>query len=122
MDCACSDSEFKDIDHGHIVTGNLHIIKNKRLRGLFRKGPNYREKETLNWKKAFDSLKEDINSFIEKWNAKICKPKEYFYEWKIKLLELIQTRGKSLIEEENQMQTSEESVERPRLSERTEET
>ena len=96
MDCACSDSEFKDIDHGHIVTGNLHIINNKRLRGLFRKGPNYREKETLNWKKAFDSLKEDINSFIEKWSSKICKPKEYFYEWKIKLLELIQTRGKSL--------------------------
>ena len=42
------------------------------------------------------SLKEDINSFIEKWSSKICKPKEYFYEWKIKLLELIQTRGKSL--------------------------
>ena len=70
MDCACSDSEFKDIDHGHIVTGNLHIINNKRLRGLFRKGPNYREKETLNWKKAIDSLKEDINSFIEKWSSK----------------------------------------------------
>ena len=96
MDCACSDSEFKDIDHGQILTGNLHIINNKRLRGLFRKGPNYREKETLNWKKAFDSLKEDINSFIKKWSSKICKPKEYFYEWKIRLLELIQTRGKSL--------------------------
>ena len=85
-----------DIDHGHIVTGNLHIINNKRLRGLIRKGPNYREKETLNWKKAFDSLKEDINSFIEKWSSKICKPIEYFYEWKINLLELIQTRGQSL--------------------------
>ena len=96
MDCACSDSEFKDIDHGHIVTGNLHIINNKRLWGLFRKGPNYREKETLNWRKAFVSLKEDVNSFIEKWSSKICKPNEYFYEWKIKLLELIQTRGKSL--------------------------
>ena len=86
MVCACSDSEFKDIDHGHIITGNLHIINNKRLWGLFRKGPNYREKETLNWREAFVSLKEDINSFIEKWSSKICKPKEYLYEWKIKLL------------------------------------
>ena len=96
MDCACSDSEFKDLDHGHIVTGNLHIINNKRLWGLFRKGPNYRGKETLNEKKAFDSIKDDISSFIKKWSSKICKPKEYFYEWKIKLLELIQTRGRSL--------------------------
>ena len=50
----------------------------------------YWEKETLNEKKAFDSLKEGTNSFTEKWSYKICKPKEYFSECDIKLLELIQ--------------------------------
>ena len=35
-------SEFCDPDHGHITTGDLHVVKNQRLRKLFTKGPNCR--------------------------------------------------------------------------------
>ena len=31
------------IYHGHIVTGDLRVIENKKLRNLICKGPNFRE-------------------------------------------------------------------------------
>lgn len=39
----CADSSFKDKDHGHILTGDIRIIDNKKLTKLFKKRPKYRE-------------------------------------------------------------------------------
>ena len=33
--CVCKDSPFVDWHHGHIVTGDLRIIQNNKLRKLF---------------------------------------------------------------------------------------
>ena len=63
---------------------------------LFRKGPNYREKQTMNWKAAISSLKEDIDGFVKKWSNKVKMPLEYFIEWKVKLLEIIHKERKVL--------------------------
>ena len=41
--CACSQSEFKDPAHGHIVSGDLRIVEDVKLRKLLSKGTNYRE-------------------------------------------------------------------------------
>ena len=58
--------------HGHIVTGNLNIIENNKLRKLLSKGPNYREAKTLNYDKCLISLKSDLtvtaNKIIKKYN------------------------------------------------------
>ena len=47
MICNCYsllfNSIYKDPHHGHIVTGDLNIIENIKLRNLFIKGHNYRE-------------------------------------------------------------------------------
>ena len=94
--CSCSGSQFIDTNHRHVVTGNLLIIKNKKLRELFRKGPNYRQKQTMNWKAAISSLKEDIDGFVKKWSNKVKMPLEYFTEWKVKLLEIIHKERKVL--------------------------
>ena len=37
--CDCHNSQHCDKHHGHIVTGNLDLIKNKLLRELIEKGP-----------------------------------------------------------------------------------
>ena len=39
----CGASNFIDKDHQHIVTGNLRIKTNNKLKKLFTKIPNYRE-------------------------------------------------------------------------------
>ena len=41
--CECSNSEFKDHNHGHIVTGDLRIVKDARLRKLLSKGLYFRK-------------------------------------------------------------------------------
>ena len=42
------DSEFYDPHHKHIVSGDLRVITNPKLRTLFSKSQNKREQETLN--------------------------------------------------------------------------
>ena len=96
MECNCSNSQFSDKDHGHVVTGDLHIIKNQKLRELFKKGPNYREKKAINWKKTVSLLKEDIKLFIKKWSDRAGIPEECFSEWKITLFKSIQEKVKKL--------------------------
>ena len=89
MTCDCLDSEFKDDHHQHVVTGNLRIIKSSKLQNLFRKGPNHRESEPLDWRKARESLMEDIDDFIDYWSNKLSKPPQYFIEWKVRLVNII---------------------------------
>ena len=50
--CDCEESPFKDPYHGHVITCDLSIIKNDRLKKLISKGCNYRENININWKKA----------------------------------------------------------------------
>ena len=49
LPCHCANSSFSDKHHGHIVTGNLGIIQNNRLRKLFSKGPKFRESKYIDW-------------------------------------------------------------------------
>ena len=58
--CDCHNSEFVNDHHGHIVTGDLRIIRNEKLRKLISKGPNYREPKTINWKKCRDGIAEGL--------------------------------------------------------------
>ena len=46
--CSCKNSNFINQHHGHILTGDLRVIKNDKLRKMVSKGPNYRESKTTN--------------------------------------------------------------------------
>ena len=61
-DCDCHNSQFVDEHHGHIVTGDLRIISNPKLRQLISKGPNYREPKTINWKKCREVIADGIST------------------------------------------------------------
>ena len=41
LPCECASSEFCNVDHDHIITGDLRLIENSKLRSLLSKGPNY---------------------------------------------------------------------------------
>ena len=49
LPCNCENSELCYQDHGHIITGDLRLIKKQKLRKLFTKGPNFREPQPLNY-------------------------------------------------------------------------
>ena len=49
----------------HILTGNLKIIKNNKLRKLFSKGPKFREPQEIDFDAAKGIVIEKIESFIK---------------------------------------------------------
>ena len=47
LSCTCVNNKYKDPQLGHVVTGDISIVKNRKLRNLLNKGLNYREPENL---------------------------------------------------------------------------
>ena len=82
LPCECSGSQFIDKDHNHVITGNLKIISNNKLRKLFSKGPKYRESKTINYNIARESILSGITSCIELWCNKHGVSTSLFSEWK----------------------------------------
>ena len=48
--CQCKESKFCYEPHGHVITGDLRVIENAKLRELVATGPKYREPNSVNWK------------------------------------------------------------------------
>ena len=68
--CDCNDSEYKDTHHNHIITGDLHIVRNDKLRDLFAKGPQFREPQPVNFSDAKDAIISGMKECITKWCVK----------------------------------------------------
>lgn len=87
--CSCNGSPFVDRHHGHILTGDLRIVKNNKLRKLIIKGPKYRENKGISWNKTKSSIKNSINDYIKAWCDKNGCNEQLFHQWKHKVLELV---------------------------------
>ena len=67
VECDCQQhKDFVDENHGHILTGNLRIIANSKLRKLVSKGPNFREAMSINWNKCKREIEIGVDSSIER--------------------------------------------------------
>ena len=53
--------------HGHIITGDLKIAENAKLRELVSKGPKYRGPNRINWKATENMIFETIDLYAERW-------------------------------------------------------
>ncbi len=90
--CDCTSSEFCDPHHKHIVSGDLRIISNTKLRKIISKGPNYREPKMLNYQKCKKSIESSVTSAIDTLAAKYSVSVESFLAWKDKILELVENK------------------------------
>ena len=79
--CSCSDSEYCDPHHGHIVTGDLRIIENAKLRKLFSKGPNYRENKTINYNSCLKEITSALNICASNMARKYQLDLKMFDNW-----------------------------------------
>ena len=68
MECSCSSSEFCYGPAGHVVTGDLRIIKDAKLRELVNKGPSYREQNNIDWCLNARICKEAVTKYKVKWS------------------------------------------------------
>ena len=87
--CDCSSSEFKDPVHNHVVTGDLRIIRNQKLRKLLSKGPNFRENKFINYDRCLNSVVAGIDSFIDNLTGKYNLPAESFHAWKNEIVSCV---------------------------------
>ena len=82
LPCHCSDSTFINPDHGHVLTGDLNIISEPKLRSLVAKGPKYREPLPFSCNKAKAEIVTGLDSCIDKWSGKYKISKNVFQDWK----------------------------------------
>ena len=59
----CMESKFCYEPHGHVITGDLRVIENARLRELVAKGLKYREPDRVNWKATETMFLESIDLY-----------------------------------------------------------
>ena len=62
MQCSCSSSEYKYDLCGHVLTGDLSIIRDVKLRNLIRKGPVFREQNNIDWEVNLKNCKASVSN------------------------------------------------------------
>ena len=90
--CQCKESKFCYEPHGHVITGDLRVIENAKLRNLLLKDQNIENQ-------IGSTRKQQKQCF---WNPLISMPKiglkenkvelKYLSEWKDQLKELVADR------------------------------
>ena len=92
MCCDCSTSEFCYEPVGHIVTGDLTIIRDAKLRALIGKGPSYREQNFVDWKKNIKICSEAVTAYKHKWSKKERVDYRVLNEWEHRVNECVEKR------------------------------
>ena len=106
LPCECDHSQFLNKDHGHIISGDLNIITDERLRALLTKGPKYREPLPFSCVKAKESILVGINSCIDSWSSKSGNTKSAFTEWKNVIISKIDKRMSALVDNNKRRRTT----------------
>ena len=96
MCCNCSTSKYCYSPVGHVVTGDMNIIRDTKLRSLIEKGPSYTEQNCINWRITEKLCREVVGRYRsrrEKVDVRILN------EWECKINECVQKRIASLKKE-----------------------
>ena len=92
--CNCSgfDAKYVNTHFNHVLTGDLDIIRNHKLRNLILKGPKYREPETVNFWGIRDQIDDCLSQYIEQISKTKKIAEDKFLRWKNEVLEFIDKR------------------------------
>ena len=52
---------------GHVITGNLKIISDSRIRSIIAKGPKYRFPVQIDFQKCRQKIAGSLNEFCNRW-------------------------------------------------------
>ena len=94
--CSCSSSPYIYSPVGHVITGDLRIIPNEKLRKLFMKGPNYRETPSINWNMNFKILMDSVEDYARSWVKREHAALDSLSEWIKSIRSIILKRISSL--------------------------
>ena len=94
--CNCSDSKFLYALCGHIVTGDLNIVRNIKLRDLLSKGPKYREPISYSWHQNFGIIMNASEEYARRWAKKEDVEVDTLSEWIKSIADVLKRRIRRL--------------------------
>ena len=77
---------------GHIVTGNLKIISDSRIRKIVSKGPKYRFPSYINFDKCREEIASALNGFGNRWCKREGVEDNALKEWKRSIFTIVDKR------------------------------
>ena len=80
--CECNTSSHLYQPYGHVITGDLSIIPNSKLRDLIAKGPKYREPCKVDWDKNLSLLCEAVDQYALQWTKQEMVELSVLSSWK----------------------------------------
>ena len=82
--CCCNkyENSFINNHYGHIITGNLNILINERIRQLMSKGPKQRQTNLICLEEAREEMQTGFEQFIERISNSKGIHKNHLSEWK----------------------------------------
>ena len=80
--CECNTSSHLYEPYGHVITGDLSIIPNSKLRDLIAKGPKYREPCKVEWDKNLSLLCEAVYQYALQWAKREIVELSVLSSWK----------------------------------------
>ena len=89
MLCDCSTSTYCYEPVGHVITGDLHVIRDAKLRSLIARGPSYREQNPILWKVNEEICREAVSAYKRKWSNREGVDLHVLDEWEHKVKECI---------------------------------
>ena len=96
LPCDCDHSPFVNGHHGHVMSGDLNIIPDPKLRTLIAKGPKYREPLPFSCERAKEEILVGLDACINSWSTKSGVDKVAFGDWRNTIAEGIDRRILSL--------------------------
>ena len=93
--CAYKSSTFCYEPNGHNITGDLRIVKNRKLRRLLSKGPKYREENTIDWDLHKNILITAVDDYAKNWSKREGVPVSVLNEWSLTLKSIISNKFNS---------------------------
>ena len=91
---SCSASPFCYKPAGHIVTGDLDLIVDKRIRNILSKGPKYRLPDDIDFNACCEEIHESLDMFTSKWCKREGTDNSALNDWKLAIVNIIDKRVK----------------------------
>ena len=96
MVCSCNCSRYKYESCGHVVTGDLSIIKDVKLRNLISKDPAYREQNNIDWRVNLKNCKAAVSRYAKKWAKEANVNRRVLRDWEETVYKFIDEKVGSL--------------------------
>ena len=75
-----------------MITGNLNVILDARVRSIISKGPKYRFPSNIDFHKCRREIAASLNDISNRWCKWENVEPDVLKEWKIKIFKIIDTR------------------------------